>query len=157
MPEPPIELPRPARDRDEEARHVLALYDRDPARILARIEDQLAILAARTQTLLSLAAVTITVTGFSGTAIARSGPAAAYLLVGGLVCVVVGAAIGIRGILTVRWTTSFAPCSLESALVGALELRDRKTRAFGTALRLLVVGLSLYVASIAILLVRSAR
>ena len=153
----PFERPRPARDRDEEARHILALYERDPARILARIEDQLSILAARTQTLLSLAAVTITVTGFSGTSIARSGMAAACMLVSGLVCVLVGAAVGIRGILTVRWTTSFAPCSLESTLVGALELRDSKTRAFGAALRLLVVGLSLYVGSIAILLIRTAR
>jgi hypothetical protein len=153
----PFERPRPARDRDEEARHILALYERDPARILARIEDQLAILSARTQTLLSLAAVTITVTGFSGTSIARSGLPAACLLVSGLVCVLVGAAVGIRGILKVRWTTSFAPCSLESTLVGALELRDQKTRAFGAALRLLVVGLSLYVASIAILLIKTAR
>ena len=153
----PFERPRPARDRDEEARHILAIYERDPARILARIEDQLSILAARTQTLLSLAAVTITVTGFSGTSIARSGLTAACLLVSGLVCVLLGAAVGIRGILTVRWTTSFAPCSLESTLVGALELRDSKTRAFGAALRLLVVGLSLYVASIAILLIKTAR
>jgi hypothetical protein len=155
--EPPFERPQPARDRDEEARHILALYERDPARILARIEDQLSILAARAQTLLSLAAVTITVTGFSGTSIAKSGLPAAILLVTGLVCVILSAALGIRGILTVRWTTSFAPCSLESTLVGALELRDRKTRAFGTSLRLLVIGLSLYVASIAFLLVQVAR
>ena len=141
--------------RDEEAAHLLQLYDRDPGKIMGEIGFQLSILANRAQTLLSLAGITITVTGFSGAAIARSGKVAAILLVLGLVVVLVSGALAITGILRVRWTTAIAPSSLEVAVCAALEVRDAKTVAFDRALRLLVVGLSLYVSSIALLLLGS--
>jgi hypothetical protein len=147
------QLARPAATRDEETRHLLALYDRDAAKIMTRIEGHLTILSARAQTLLSLAGITVTVTGFSGASIARSGRVAATLLVAGLVVVMIAAAVAMHGILGVRWTTSLSPCSLEQAIEAALEVRDAKTRAFSFSLRLLVLGLSLYVASVALLLV----
>lgn len=137
---------------EEEAAHLLQLYDRDAAKIMGEIGFQLSILANRAQTLLSLAGITITVTGFSGASIARTGPVAASLLVLGLVFVLVSGAIAMTGILRVRWTTSIAPSSLEVAVQRALEVRDAKTVAFDRALRLLVTGLTLYVSSIALLL-----
>jgi hypothetical protein len=138
--------------RDEETRHLLALYDGDAATIMGCIEGQLTILSGRAQTLLSLAGITITVTGFSGANIARSGRPAAFLLVSGLVLVLVAASMAMRGILAVRWTTSIRPCSLEAAIHAALDVRDAKTRAFSRSLGILILGLSLYVASVAYLL-----
>ena len=138
--------------RDDESRHLIDLYARDAAKIMDRIDGQLSILSARTQTLLSLAGITITVTGFSGASIARSGRPAAVLLVTGLVLVLVAASMAMRGILAVRWTTSIAPCSLEEAIHAALDVRDAKTRSFSRSLGILVLGLSLYVASVAYLL-----
>jgi hypothetical protein len=140
---------------EQETQHLLQLYDRDAGKIMGEIRDQLSIVAGRAQTLLSLAGITITVTGFSGASIAQSGKIAAGLLVTGLVVVLLAASIAITGILRVRWTTSIAPCSLEEAVRSALEVRDRKSIAYDRALQLLVVGLLLYVSSIGILLLGS--
>ena len=147
-------IPRAA-TLEEEAQHLLQLYDRSPAPIMNMLQSQLSILANRAQTLLSLAGITITVTGFSGANIARSGKLAAVLLVSGLVVVLVSAAIAMTGILHVRWTTSLPPCSLEEAVRASLEMRDQKTKRFDVALRMLVVGLTLYVSSVAMLLLGS--
>jgi hypothetical protein len=137
---------------DDEAAHLLQLYERDASKIMNEIGGQLSILANRAQTLLSLAGITITVTGFSGASIAKTGRLSAALLVAGLVLVLVSAAIAMTGILRVRWTTSIAPSTLEVAVRSALEVRDRKTKAFDRALSLLVVGLTLYVSSVGLLL-----
>ena len=68
---------RRARTPEEEADHLLGLYDSDAGRIMDVLHGQLTNLAGRAQTLLQLAGLTITVTGFSGASIARSGRVAA--------------------------------------------------------------------------------
>jgi len=137
---------------DEEAAHLLALYGSDAAKIMGAIEQQLSILAGRAQTLLSLAGLTITVTGFSGANIARSGRLSAILLVAGLVMVLVAASLAMSGILRVQWATSMKPTPLEAAVRNALAIRNEKTRAFSRALAILIAGLALYVSSVALLL-----
>jgi hypothetical protein len=138
--------------RKEEIDHLLKLYDNRAEPIMARLEGQLSILATRAQTLLSLAGLTITVTGFSGASIARSSTFAMWLCVGGLLTVLISAAMTILGILRVEWTTQMKPCELPEAIDHALELRDAKTRAFSRALVVLVLGLGLYVSSVTMLL-----
>jgi hypothetical protein len=152
MSQPAFFPPRRTATLDEETRHLLAFYRDDGPAIMAELRGQLSILASRAQTLLSLAGITITVTGFSGASIARTGKVAATLLVSGLVIVLIAAGMSMTGILRVRWTTQIPPCSLEDAIKSALEVRDAKTRNFSRSLSLLVVGLSLYVASIALML-----
>jgi len=149
---PPSLLDDPPATPEQEVEHLLRLYDRDAAKIMSELQAQLSILASRAQTLLSLAGITITVTGFSGANIAKTGPLAATLLVAGLVLVLVAAAIAMNGILRVHWTTSLPPCELHEAVRAAIDVRDVKTRRFDLALRFLVVGLSLYVSSVALLL-----
>lgn len=143
-------------EEDAEVAHLVELYRGDGPQIMARIESQLMILATRAQTLLSLAGITITVTGFSGANIAKSGRFAAFAIVGGLVLVLVSAAITISGILRVEWTTRAPPGPLETAVRSALRIRDQKTRSYSLALKFLIVGLALYVASVGMLLVGAA-
>lgn len=143
---------RRARDAQEEADHLLALYGNDAARITSVLHDQLTNVAGRAQTLLQLAGLTITVTGFSGASIARTGTAAAILVVSGLVTVLVGASLSMGGILRIQWMTQIAPASLRDTIVHAIELRDAKTKAFSRSLALLIVGLFLYICSVALLL-----
>jgi hypothetical protein len=138
--------------RADEIAHLLKLYDHRAEPIMARLEGQLSILATRAQTLLSLAGLTITVTGFSGASIARSGTVAMWLCVSGLITVLISAAMTILGILRVEWTTQMKPCELPEAIDHALALRDAKTRAFSRALVVLVLGLGLYVSSVTMLL-----
>jgi hypothetical protein len=141
---------------DLEADHLIALYDGDAAKILAVLHGQLSNLTGRAQVLLQLAGLTITVTGFSGANIARSGPLAAWLVVSGLVVVLVAASLSMGGILRIRWMTQIAPATLRASIIYAIEMRDQKTRIFGRSLALLIVGLSLYIASVAILLLGNA-
>src|SRR4051812_35747915 len=96
---------RRAASAEEEAEHLLRLYDEDASKILDILQTQLTNLTGRAQTLLQLAGLTITVTGFSGTSIARSGPLAAWLVVSGLVIVLVAASLSMGGILRIRWMT----------------------------------------------------
>lgn len=144
---------RRAESAEEETDHLFALYGDDAPRILGMIQGQLTNLATRAQMLLQLAGLTITVTGFSGANIARSGPLAAALVISGLVVVLLGASLSMGGILRVRWTTQLAPCSPREAVVSSIRMRDKKTRAFSRSLALLIVGLAMYIASVSLLLV----
>lgn len=137
---------------EDEAQHLLQLYRNDGPAIMGLLNAQLAILANRSQTLLSLAGITITVTGFSGASIARTSRLAALLLCSGLALVMVSAAFAIAGILTVEWITNTRPVPLADAVRLALERRDAKTRRYRWSTGFLVVGLTLYVASVAMLL-----
>lgn len=143
---------RRAKTPEEEADHLLALYGSDAAKIMDVLQGQMTNLTARAQTLLQLAGLTITVTGFSGANIARSGPLAAWLVVSGLVIVLVAASLSMGGILRIRWTTQVAPASLRASILYSIGMRDAKTRAFGRSLALLIVGLALYIASVALML-----
>jgi hypothetical protein len=140
-------------DEDDEVAHLIELYDGKGPAIMARIENQLMVLASRAQTLLSLAGITITVTGFSGANIAKSSKLASLCIVAGLVLVLLSAAMTIGGILRVEWTTRVPKGSLDNAIRSALRTRDQKTLAYSRALKVLIIGLSLYVASVVLLLV----
>lgn len=137
---------------EEEAAHLVALYDGDAAKIMDVLQAQLSNLAARAQMLLQLAGLTITVTGFSGASIARSGQLAAVLVVSGLVVVLVAASLSMGGILRIQWVTQLAPTSLQASIIYAIEMREAKTRAFSRSLALLIVGLAMYIGSVALLL-----
>ena len=146
-------LARRASTAEEEADHLLVLYDSDAAKIMTVLHGQFTNLTGRAQVLLQLAGLTITVTGFSGASIARSGHLAAWLVVSGLVVVLVAASLSMGGILRIRWMTQIAPTTLRASMIYAIRMRDRKTRVFGRSLALLIVGLALYIGSVAILLV----
>ena len=55
-----------------EARNILALCSGDRLRAFEMVQGQLAVLVLRTQVMLSLSGIVITVTGFSGRAIAAT-------------------------------------------------------------------------------------
>jgi hypothetical protein len=137
---------------EDETEHLLQLYKGDGPAIVALLETQLSALANRSQTLLSLAGITITVTGFSGASIAHSGALAAILLCVGLALVMVSAAFAIAGILHVEWITKTKPLAVPDAVRLAIRTRDEKTSRYRIAIGFLVIGMSLYVASVALLL-----
>ncbi|MBS2011788.1 MAG: hypothetical protein JST00_02645 [Deltaproteobacteria bacterium] len=143
---------RRASTPEEEADHLIALYEGNAAKILDILHGQLTNLTGRAQMLLQLAGLTITVTGFSGASIARSGKLAAVLVVSGLVTVLVAASLSMGGILRIRWMTQLAPTTLRDTVIRAIEMRDSKTRVFGRSLALLIVGLALYIGSVSMLL-----
>lgn len=149
---PPPPVHRGGCTHEEEMRHLVDLYKGEPAPIMNALAGQFDILAGRSQTLLSLVGITISLTSMGGVNIARAGKLAAILLLAGLVLVISSAGMAILGILRIRWTTQMAPSSLESAILTVLARRDQKTKLYLLALIALVLGLTLYVASVAIML-----
>lgn len=133
----------------EEAAHMLELHggsDRLGA-CLQTLSSQFMVIQGRSQLLLTLATIMLTITGFSGPRIADSGQFARYGLSIGLVFVL-GAVIVILMTLRIRWLTQFQGEDPESTLIRILEYRNGKSRWFTINLILLVVGLTCYVAAV---------
>lgn len=140
---------------DDETENLLQLFKGDGPAIIQLLDTQLSVLANRSQTLLSLAGITITVTGFSGATIARSGAVGAILLCAGLALVMLSAAFAIAGILHIDWITKTKPLAVPDAIRYAIRMRDEKTTRYRISIWFLVVGLTLYVSSVALLLLKN--
>lgn len=152
---PPIAPTRHAVSIDEETLHLMELYGGDHVAILNLIAGHFTILATRSQVLLQLAGITISITGASGANIAKAGHLPAVLLISGMTTILFAASIVMIGILRVKWNSSLPPCSPEVAIKAALTMRDAKTRAYSGALALLVAGLTLYLAAIGTVVMRN--
>ncbi len=137
-----------------EARAILALCEGSKLRAFEKLEAQLAVLVLRTQVMLSLSGIVITVTGFSGRAIAETSTLARVCIILGLFFVLAAAAVAVWGVLRLRWLTQSLEDDMLGTLVLAIKVRDRKSRFLRNALALFIVGFTLYCAAIAQLLAR---
>jgi hypothetical protein len=138
--------------RVDEARRIIALVGGDHRAAYDLLERQLAVLVMRTQVLLSLSGIVVTVTGFSGRAIAQtSAPARASIVVGILV-VLAAALTAIGGVLRLRWLSQIVGDDVHTTLEQGLALRDQKSRWLATAMVLFGVGFAAYCVAIAQLL-----
>lgn len=134
--------------RDEVTR-ILALTKGDPEHAFNLVERQLSVLVLRTQVMLSLSGIVITVTGFSGRAIAQTNEVARLLVSAGIVIVLAAAATAIGGVLRLRWLTQELRDDISDTLGRMLEIRDTKSRFLSVALVLFIVGFSCYCIAIA--------
>jgi hypothetical protein len=140
----------------EEVKRILSLAKGDPARAFDIVERQFSVLVLRTQVMLSLSGIVITVTGFSGRTIAQTSVVARSLVAAGIIIVLAAAATAIGGVLRLRWLTQEVTDDLEVTLARMLELRDRKGRFLGAALTLFVIGFACYCFAIALMLMATA-
>lgn len=139
---------------DDEARAILDLCDGDKLKAFEKVEAQLAVLVLRTQVMLSLSGIVITVTGFSGRAIAETSALARLSIVLGLLLVLGAAVFAVWGVLRLKWLTQALRADVLETLRNAIEIRNRKSRFLRTALALFIAGFSLYVTAIAQLLLK---
>ena len=137
---------------EEEARMILALCKGDSLRAFNIVQGQLGVLVLRTQVMLSLSGIVITVTGFSGRAIAQTGPMARASVAAGLFIVLTAAVVAIGGVLRLHWLTQSLCEDPVVTLTEALAVRQKKSRFLSMALLLFVVGFGLYCFAIAQLL-----
>jgi hypothetical protein len=138
--------------RRREAERILDLCLKDHLRAYELVERQLAVLVVRAQVMLSLAGIAITVTGFSGRAIAETGELARISIASGILVVLAAAVVAIAGVLRLQWASQEIDEEPIVTLLRVLELRDRKSRNLRWALALFVAGMSLYCLAIAQLL-----
>jgi Trk-type K+ transport system membrane component len=135
--------------RQDEVTRILAFTREDPERAYGVVERQLSVLVLRTQVMLSLSGIVITVTGFSGRAIAQTNDLARVLVAVGILVVLAAAATAIGGVLRLRWLTQELGDDLRATLTRMLEIRDTKSRYLSAALLLFIVGFSCYCVAIA--------
>jgi hypothetical protein len=136
----------------DEVKRIMALTKGDPVKAYELVQAQLSVLVLRTQVMLSLSGIVITVTGFSGRTIAQTSELARNLVASGILVVLGAAGVAIGGVLRLRWLTQQLTDDTEQTLIRMLDMRDQKSRYLNTALLLFMVGFACYCVAIALML-----
>jgi hypothetical protein len=136
----------------EEAKNILHLAGGAPLTAYELVEKQLAVLVLRTQVMLSLSGIVITVTGFSGRAIAQTSALARYCIAAGILIVLGAAVVAMTGVMRLTWLTQNLVDDTLEMLRKAIDMRDAKARYLRLSLQLFVIGFTLYCLAIAQLL-----
>ncbi len=139
----------------DEVKRIMALTRGDPVRAYELVQSQFSVLVLRTQVMLSLSGIVITVTGFSGRSIAQTSELARNLVAVGILVVLAAAAVAIGGVLRLKWLTQELTDDPEQTLIRMLDRRDEKSRYLNVALVLFVSGFACYCVSIALMLVNT--
>lgn len=128
--------------------------DPSTAAIVDIVRNAFHTLQLKSQLLLSLIAICLTITGFSGPRIAAAGGFARWGLALGLVGALASAVVLLQGPLRLRWVSSHRPGDFDQCLAALLRERNSRSRDYRRALLLLAVGLSFYVGAVVVYLVR---
>jgi hypothetical protein len=140
----------------DEARRLIA-FAGGPMEAFNILEKQMGVLVMRAQVMLSLSGIVITVTGFSGRAVAETGLVARASIALGLVVVLAAAVVSIGGVLRLRWLTQLlVEDDPVGSIVRAIEVRDRKARLLSASLKLFICGFALYCFAVAQLIVATS-
>lgn len=137
---------------DEEVKRILEIHQNNEVDVQRLLTGQFSTLHNRAQVLLGLSGIAITTTGFSGRAIAGTSRASQFLIIAGVSTVLLAAAVVVAGVMQLNWLTQMEGDTLEERLRNTLIYRDRKVRFYRAGLVLLLLGLAMYVAAIAIML-----
>ena len=137
-------------DVREEARRLHALFAAQPAQLVQFLSGQIATVKTYAQILVGLCGLTVTVTGFSGAHMIRSGSAAAALMVAGIALVVVGLIICIRTITRLHWVSQDLRDDLRETVETVLRRRNRQQRALVAAAVFVAGGLACYLAAVTV-------
>ena len=135
-------------DPESESQRLLEMYRGDVAACVTFIRHHFDVLQARSQLLLTVGTLALTITGFSGPRIAESGPFARMSMAVGIVFVLGAMVMLLLGGLRIQWISQLLGDDARASLVRILEYRNRKTRLYFVELTLLVLGLASYVSSV---------
>lgn len=125
-------------------------------RALETVRSQFNVIQSRTQLLLTLCTITLTITGFSGPRIAESSLLARVALGIGL-ALTLAATVVLLCTLRIRWLTTFIAGGPADSLAMAIAYRNDKTRWYTLELVLLLLGLAAYVGAVLAFLAAGAR
>ena len=134
------------RDPQSEAEYLLSMHGGEsgmPA-CLQLLSGQFSVLQTRSQLLLTLATLVLTITGFSGPRIAASGLFARVGMSIGLVLTLVAIIILMLN-LRIRWLTEFHGATPRDTLTAIIHHREAKRRVYFAIITLLILGLGHYV------------
>ena len=115
---------------------------------LQTLAGQFNVIQTRSQLLLTLATLALTITGFSGPKIAATNLFARLSMGGGLLLVLAAVVLILTGSMRMQWVTQICGDTDQQTLERILGYRNSKVRLFRIELTLLVLGLAAYVASV---------
>ena len=133
---------------DEELEFLKEIHGGDAAKIFCYLRDAFALLQSRSQMLLGLATICLTITGFSGPRMAVSNPFSRFFIGFGLIFVLLSVAAIVAGPLRLRWMTEYRAETIDGTLVMNIIRRDLKTRWYRIATFFLLIGLTGYLLSL---------
>lgn len=139
----------------EEAQNVYKLADNQIIRALDMLERQMNVLHTRSQVLLSLAGIVVTVTGFSGRVIAGTSTFAKITVVLGLFVVLLSAVWVWSRVMAIKWITSELEDEPVKILTDIIARRNARTSAYKIGGAMLCTGLFIYGLAIAQMLLFS--
>lgn len=132
----------------EELEFLKEIHGGDAAKIFCYLRDTFALLQTRSQMLLGLATICLTITGFSGPRMAASNPFSRIFIGVGLAFVLASIVAIVAGPLGLRWMTEWRAGSVDETLVENIIRRGVKTRLYRIATALLLTGLTGYLLSL---------
>jgi hypothetical protein len=133
----------------EELQYLKEIHGKDNyPKLFAVLIGHFDVLQSRAQMLLSLIAICMTVTGFSGPSIAKSGLLAKGMLIFGLSFVLISSLLLVLGPLQLRWGTQRRGVTVDESITALIERRNVRTIKYHMASALLVIGLAGYVGSL---------
>lgn len=136
----------------DEAKYILSLTEGNLLKAINVLEGQLNVLHTRSQVLLSLAGVVVTVTGFSGRIIANTCIHSQIFIIAGLFTVLASAIFIQTKVMHIKWLTTFQNEESTKTLEDIITKRNKKTKAYATGSKILLTGIFLYCIAVAIML-----
>ncbi|MBK7075624.1 MAG: hypothetical protein IPH44_25370 [Myxococcales bacterium] len=137
-------------DVREEARRLHALFATQPTQLVQFLSGQIATVKTYAQILVGLCGLTVTVTGFSGAHMIRSGSVAAGLMVAGIALVMIGLVVCIRTITALRWVSQELQDDLIETAVVVIGRRNRQQHLLSIAAVFVAAGLGCYLAAVSV-------
>ncbi len=131
----------------DEARLMLQLFPNWAAcyQILSKHFDTL---QGRTQMMLTLGTLTLTITGFSGPSMAASNTLSRYAIIVGISLVLISIIMILLSVLNINWLTQVGSEDPEKILILLIERRNKRTKWFHWQLISLTIGLVFYVVAV---------
>ncbi|MEI8207169.1 MAG: hypothetical protein WCG03_09860 [Kiritimatiellales bacterium] len=133
---------------EEEVEFLKEIHGEDYGQLFGVVKESFALLQTRSQMLLGLATICLTITGFSGPKMAQSNSFSRFFIGFGLSFVLAAILAVVAGPLRLQWMTAWKADSLDETLVKNICRRDYKTRLYRTATILLMIGLAGYLLSL---------
>jgi len=133
---------------DDEAARLHRLFEGQPVQLVIYLASQLATVKTYAQVLIGLCGLTVTVTGFSGAHMIRSGSLAATFMVGGIALVLVGLLLCLRTVTRLRWVSQDLQDDLVHTARVIIQRRNAQQRVLTIAAFFVAAGLASYLVAV---------
>lgn len=142
-------MPESPQNEEQELKRLRQLLSNEQDwRIYQEIKDFFMTLYTRSQVFFGLIAITLTITGFSGPAIARSNEFSRLILGLGIFLVLLSAVTFALGPLRIEWISRMREQEIDAVFIAALRRKNRRTRYYRASIWILTVGLFCYVSAL---------